>query len=353
MRLLLLPFSWLYGLVVRLRNLCYDKGWLRSVEFEFPIILMGNLSTGGTGKTPHVEMVLRMLRSKYTTAILSRGYKRQFKGFGIATPLSLVEDIGDEPKLFKYHFPDVEVAVCADRVEGVAQLLTDEPATRVIIMDDGFQHRRLKASMNILLTTWQKPWFRDHLLPAGSLREPVSGMRRAHIVIVTGCPSATTEAEMQNMRRKINPGAGQMVFFSGIRYGSLYPLFTDIETRSLDAHDAPVLLTGIAGVSALQNYLQDKYTRLVKCAFPDHHYFTEADIKRVRDMSGAHRTVITTEKDAMRLMESRALIVAAGLHIWVQPIEVVLLKDAELFEHIILSHVAEQASEMPGDRSED
>ncbi|MEZ5015242.1 MAG: tetraacyldisaccharide 4'-kinase [Chitinophagales bacterium] len=246
MRHLLWPFGILYAGITSLRNYFYDKGWLKTFAFDFPVILVGNLSTGGTGKTPHVEYIIRLLQSKYRVSVLSRGYKRALKGYAMATELSLVEDIGDEPKQIKQKFPDVEVAVSEDRVRGVYYILQDAPDTGVIVLDDGMQHRRITASLNILLTTYAKPYYKDHILPVGNLRETRKGADRARVIVVTKCPPQISDAEKTQIIRSIAPAAHQQVFFSCERYGDLYPLFAEQEITEMQKASAATLVSGIA-----------------------------------------------------------------------------------------------------------
>lgn len=337
MRWLLLPFAWLYGLVTGLRNLFFSNGWLRSFSFDFPIILVGNLSAGGTGKTPHIEYLIRLLKSDHKVATLSRGYKRTYTGFGIATELSRVEDIGDEPKQYKQKFPDVEVAVSIDRVMGVYQLLEDEPATQVILMDDGFQHRRIKAGLNILLTTWQKPFTRDQLIPVGRLRESRSGKRRAQVIIVTKCPADISAGQRQDMISELHLTSEQQVFFTTLTYGNVYPLFNTGQQMPVNAR--PLVVTGIAGNKAMLEHLRITYPQLERMSYADHHYFTAADIKNMQQRAGESKCIITTEKDAMRLMEQEEAITAAGLQVFVLPVEVTFIADGDKFDTMVKDYI--------------
>ena len=331
MRILLLPFSWIWSVLLILRNFLYNKGWLRSFEFDFPIILVGNLSTGGTGKTPHVEYLIRLLKKDRKVATLSRGYKRQMQGYGLATELSLTEDIGDEPKLFKQKYPDVEVAVDENRVEGVYYLLNDEPDVRVIIMDDGFQHRRIKAGFNIILTAYDHSYYKDFVLPAGNLREPRAGARRADCVIVTRCPVQLSEAEKTAIENKLHLTKDQRVYFTSLHYGEITPLFKMGEEDASPSGDEIFLLTGIANNRSLTDHLSGRFHTITPLKYPDHHYFSEQDLRFIQKKAGSG-CIITTEKDAMRLMEQEELIRELGLHIWVIPIEVKFLADGDRFD---------------------
>lgn len=339
MHFLLLPFAWIYGTVIRVRNFLYNRGWLRSFQFDFPIILTGNLSTGGSGKTPHTEYLIRLLRLKYRVTTLSRGYKRTYRGFGLATELSLVEDIGDEPKLYKQKYPDVEVAVSEDRVGGVYMLLQDAPETEVVLMDDGFQHRRITAGFNILLTTFGKPFFRDHLLPAGRLREHRHNARRAQVVIVTKCPNDITAEQRSTCEQQIKRYTAAPVFFTTYTYAALRPLFADQQLTAINGQKAAVLLTGIAGSAEVLQYMQTQHANISPMAYADHHYFTDNDIAHIAAKAQPSGIVITTEKDAMRLMEARTAIEQHGLSIFVQPIEVAFLGNAEAFDRLVLEYI--------------
>ncbi len=339
MRLLLLPFGLIYGLITSIRNFFYNKGWLRSFEFDFPIILVGNLSAGGTGKTPHVEYLIKALQDHYKVATLSRGYKRTMKGYGLATDLSLVEDIGDEPKLYKHKYPKTEVAVSENRVTGVYYLLNDEPETRVILMDDGFQHRRIKAGFNIILTTWQQPYFSDYMLPAGNLRESASGKKRGQVVIVTKCPADLTNDQRLRFKSQLNLENNQPVFFTQLAYGILYPLFIDQPVIQVQPADEVILLTGIAANKQLKQWVGERYKKVHVASFADHHYYTQNDLARLLTSFPTAKSIITTEKDAMRLMEQKDAIIKAGFSIFVLPVDVRFLGDEEAFLNLIHDYI--------------
>lgn len=339
MRLLLLPFSLIYGFVTIIRNFFYTKGWLRSFEFDFPIILVGNLSAGGTGKTPHVEYLIKVLQDQFKVATLSRGYGRSLKGYGLATELSLVEDIGDEPKLYKQKYPKTEVAVSENRVTGVYYLLNDEPDVQLIVMDDGFQHRRIKAGLNIILTTWQKPYFKDYLLPAGNLREISAGKKRAQVVIVTKCPPDLSNDDRIRLKAGLKLSPNQHVFFTCFEYGITYPLFIVQPTVALNPQDKVILLTGIAGNNQLNAWVSKKYKEVHVAAFSDHHYFTEKDFARLTSGFPDTKNIITTEKDAMRLMEQKEMILSLGYSVFVLPVDVRFLGEEEQFLNLVYDFV--------------
>ena len=246
----------------------------------------------------------------------------------------VVEDIGDEPKMYKQKHPDIEVAVHADRVEGVYLILQDEPDTQLILMDDGFQHRRIKAGYNILLTTFDKPFYKDYLLPAGNLREHRSAVRRAQTVIVTKCPDTITEEQMTEMRTAIQRYKQLPVHFTRYTYLQPRPLFADQPMQSIPAQSAVTLLTGIAGNWQLKAYLNKQYSQIMAMAFADHHYFTASDLQRIAAQT-QDGIIITTEKDAMRLMEVRESIDALQLAIFVQPVAVECISNEQALLHDI------------------
>ncbi len=336
-RKLLFPFSLIYWLLTSVRNYFYDKAWLRTFEFDFPIILFGNISTGGTGKTPHIEYLIRELKKDYKIATLSRGYKRKLKGYALATELSLVEDIGDEPKQFKQKFPEVEVAVSENRVNGVYYLLNDEPDVNVILMDDGFQHRRITAGLQIILTAYQHLFSDDMILPAGNLREPSSAKKRAHIVIVSKCPPGLNESEKNTIAQKLNLGRDQHLFFTTIAYGDMQPLFQDQQKTIFGKNDSYVLITGIADPKELKKYVAAKCNLIRSVSFSDHHYFTTGDISR---MGRETKYILTTEKDAMRLMEQKHAILHAGLSVFTVPAEVKFLFNGDTaFSQLVREYI--------------
>ena len=218
-RILLFPFSVLYAVIIWIRNWCYDKHILQSTSFNLPIICVGNLSAGGTGKSPMVEFLIKTLKNQFKVAVLSRGYKRKTSGYALAGEDSTALDIGDEPMLFHSKFPEIAVAVGEERIVAIPQLLHDRPGTEAIILDDAFQHRSVKAGLNIILTDYSNLFTRDWYLPTGDLRDERRSSRRAQIIVVTKCPEQLSEAQREETKREINPLPGQQLFFSTIRYG--------------------------------------------------------------------------------------------------------------------------------------
>ena len=303
-RYILFPFSIIYGFIIWLRNKLFDKNILRSATFNFPLICVGNLAVGGTGKTPMAEYLIRLLKNKYPVATLSRGYKRKTKGFAIADDNTTAVDIGDEPMQLHKKFPDITVAVAEERVVGIPQLLYEKPETKVIILDDAFQHREVRAGLNILLTEYEDLYTRDFPLPAGNLRDIKSSSKRAHIIIVTKCKQHLNEEERQSIIKELNPLSFQKVFFTKIEYSSSYHLFTK-ETRFIE-HDCNILLVcGIANPGPLKETLATYTDTYEMILFRDHYIFTIDDLKEIKKqfakIESANKIILTTEKDGVRL----------------------------------------------------
>ena len=315
----LLPLSWLYGLVVSIRNLMFDAGALKSKTFPLPVICVGNITVGGTGKTPHTEYLIRMLSEKHQVAVLSRGYKRQSEGYVLATPTTPMTDIGDEPYQMKHKFPQIHMAVDKDRCHGIAELMKKEvqPPTDVVILDDAYQHRYVKAGLNILLMDYHRLIYLDKLLPAGRLRESSSGTKRADIVIVTKCPRDITPIERKGIERSLNIENWQKIFFSTYTYPD--------NMKGIGSN--PLLVTGIASPEQMIYDLQKIVPEFDVMSFPDHHHFTENDINNIRTRAAG----LTTEKDSTRLH---------GLeNVKVIPIEVEFIDGKEEFDNIIRNYV--------------
>jgi tetraacyldisaccharide 4'-kinase len=303
-RYILFPFSVIYGFIIGVRNKLFDKNILRSASFNFPLICVGNLALGGTGKTPMTEYLIRLLRQKYTVATLSRGYKRKTKGFALADDTTTAIDIGDEPMQLHKKFPGVTVAVAEERVVGIPQLLHAKPETQVIILDDAFQHREVKAGLNILLTEYQKLYTRDFILPAGDLRDVKSSSMRADVIVVTKCKSHLNEEEKQTIIKELNPLNRQEVFFTKIEYGTPYHLFTK-EEKVLEPGSAILLICGIANPKPLKEILATYASNYEMLLFKDHHIFNIDDLKKIKkqfsQIESTNKMVLTTEKDGVRL----------------------------------------------------
>lgn len=321
-RILLLPFALLFGLVVAIRNWLYDKNILKSASFGLPLIGVGNLSVGGTGKSPMVEFLVLHLKEQYKVATLSRGYKRKTKGYALANENTSAIEIGDEPMQFYKKFPDVPIAIGEERLVAIPQLLHDRPETQVIILDDAFQHRAVKAGLNILLTDYGNLFTRDFFLPTGDLRDARSSYQRAEIIVVTKCPASLSEEEKRSIIQEIDPQKGQDVFFATIAYGAPYHI-TNRSTSSIDAETEVLLVTGIANPKPLKNFLEERLQTYHMMQYNDHHIFSIDDWrdmqKRFDSMEAPKKMMLTTEKDAMRLLKFSAEI--DGMPFYVIPIE--------------------------------
>jgi len=271
-----------------------------------PLICVGNLSVGGTGKSPMVEYLVGLLKDRFKVATLSRGYKRKTRGYALANPDTSALEIGDEPMQFHLKFPDVPVAVGEKRVEAVPQLLHDRPDTQAIILDDAFQHRSVTAGLNILLTDHANLFTRDFYLPTGDLRDLKSGYKRAQIIIVTKCPPDLSVAEKEKIIREIRPQEGQSVYFSFIEYGETYHLKANRSSGLSDKKEV-LLVTGIANPRPLKKLLEEQSKVYYMMQYPDHHIFTVDDLKDIRkrfdEMETTNKMILTTEKDAVRLVK--------------------------------------------------
>jgi tetraacyldisaccharide 4'-kinase len=319
-KILLAPFSLLYGIMMSLRDFFYRKGLLKSVEFNLPVISVGNLSVGGAGKTPHIEYIITLLRDYINIATLSRGYRRKTRGY------LEVQQVGDEPLQFKRKFPEVMVTVSESRSFGIPQIVSQRPETQLVLLDDAFQHRSVKPGMNILLTEYNHPFTRDYLLPSGRLREWRSGYERADIIIVSKCPPELSEAQREAYRKEINPLSHQQLYFSYYRYFRPYYIFDGRYRATLQPDWDVLLISAIARTEYLTDYLSDKVGTVRSLEFEDHHYFTKSDmgdLKRAYDqLTSPKKIIITTEKDAMRMEIHRQFLVDERLPIFALPVQV-------------------------------
>lgn len=297
LRKILFPFSILYGLITSIRNFLFDKGILKSYSFDLPIIAVGNLSVGGTGKTPQIEYLIRLLSPNYKIATLSRGYKRKSEGFVLADENSDASILGDEPFQFYKKFPNIQVAVDADRRNGIERLLKISQPD-IILLDDAFQHRKVKAGLYVLLTAYGDLYADDFILPAGNLRESRNGAERAKIIVVTKCPPDLSAKEQDRIQKKLKIDSDQKLCFTSIAYDE----FVFSEEKQLSVSEIkPVdklLLAGIAKPEPFFAYLQSENDVIL--TFPDHHHFTEKDIAEIKNKA-QDKKIITTEKDFVRL----------------------------------------------------
>ena len=345
----LLPFSWLYGLAVIIRNELFELNILKTRRFDIPVISVGNITVGGAGKTPHVEYLIRLLKDKMKVAVLSRGYKRKSRGYVLAGNNTPMREIGDEPYQMKIKFPNIRVAVDKKRCEGIDRLTTDEETkdTDVILLDDAFQHRYVQPGINILLVDYHRLIIYDKLLPAGRLREPLSGKHRADIVIITKCPDTLNPIDYRVLSKAMELYPFQQLYFTKLEYCTLEPIFhkglsiplTEIRGKNV------LLLTGIASPRQLETDI-NAYTgnnALTMLSFPDHHSFTQKDIRRINEAFAgmeAPRMIITTEKDQARLMGIETLSDDVKDNIYALPIKVRFMLDKEeTFNKKIISYV--------------
>ncbi len=345
---MLLPLSWIYGLIVRLRNFCFDLELLKEQEFSIPIISVGNITVGGTGKTPHIEYLIRLLRSEFKIAVLSRGYKRKTKGFILADEHSDSGLIGDEPLQIKSKFPEIVVAVDANRRNGIKQLLDSDNNIDLILLDDAFQHRYVKPGFSILLIDFNRPIINDFLLPAGQLREPASSRKRADIILITKSPSDLKAIDRRIIVKDLNLKNLQYLYFTSVIKDKPVPVFKDNPIKNysdLIFFDPSILLiAGIANPSELRKFAEEISINITEKYFPDHHVFTIKDISDIvsafNNLPGKEKILITTEKDASRFQNFPDLPEDLKNSMFYIPISVVFLnEDAENFNKQIISYV--------------
>ena len=335
--ILLGPFALLYGIGVSIHQFFYRKGILKSVSFDVPVIAVGNMTVGGTGKTPHTEYLIKILSPYLEIATLSRGYKRKSKGYLQVQKTMNAEMAGDEPLQFKRKFPDVVVGVSENRALGIPRLLMDKPDLQAILLDDAYQHYAVSPGMNILLTTYQRPFTKDFLLPAGQLREWRSGYQRADIILVTKCPKDLSIEAQQNTIKDINPLPHQRVFFTYYQYGLPYYLFNNQQRIKLDNEMDILLISAIARTDYLIDYLESNVNFVGTHTYEDHHYFSSTDMNNLKTtfekLESSKKIILTTEKDAMRLDLHRSFLIKNRLPIFVMPVEVgFLFNEATSFE---------------------
>ena len=339
-RPVLLPFSPFYGMGVRIRNLLFDLNILKSNRFSIPVISVGNITVGGTGKTPHVEYLIQLLRNDYKLAVLSRGYKRRTNHYILASKNSGISEIGDEPKQIKLKFPGIHVAVDSDRVHGIKTLIQSIHNLDLVILDDAYQHRYVKPGLSILLVDYNRPLFLDMMLPAGNLREPRSNLNRADIILVTKCPEILTSSQRGDFITRLHPNLKQDVYFTKFAYGSPIPVFPEKQVKSepltykhLRKKGTIMLVTGIASPQPLRKFLTDIATIKEEITFRDHHLFTLQDFKQIKstfkNIGGDEKYIVVTEKDAVRIRESNGVDKALKKVMYYIPVEVKFLAKGE------------------------
>lgn len=327
--IILAPFSWLYGAVMAFRNFCYDRGFRKSFAFEQAVISVGNLSLGGTGKTPMIEYLVRLLSKQYSIAILSRGYGRKTHGFRLANDAEDASTIGDEPLQFYKKFKGtIEVAVCEDRVEGITQLMSAKKSIRVILLDDAFQHRRVRPMFSILLTEFSKPFFKDFVLPRGRLRESREGAGRADVIVVTKCGTLSDESE-RHCRSQAHVYSEKPIYFSKIGY-----------IKPVSLGDSPikkevVLVTGIANSKPMIDHIREKVAVRYHFEYGDHHEYSIGEIEQIQSKATAiSASILTTEKDFVKI-ESKV-----DKKLWFYlPIETQFVKNGSEFDEIVVQKI--------------
>ena len=347
----LYPFSFMYGIGVRVRNKMFDWGILQSRRFDIPIISIGNITVGGTGKTPQTEYLIKLLREEFRIAVLSRGYKRKSKGFFLAKEDTPAQIIGDEPYQMKKKFPEICMAVDKNRCHGIDELLKgkQDNLLDVILLDDAFQHRYVQSGINILLIDFYRLICDDTLLPAGRLREPASSKHRANIVVVTKCPTHIKPMDFRIISKQLNLYPYQRLYFTSFRYKELYPLFSEKElpTRTLDSlkvDEQILLLTGIASPQQLIQDLESYNKNIHALTFEDHHNFTKNDLRLLKktfdELPGNKKIIITTEKDAARIIQYSYLDDSLKEAFYTLPIEVEFLQEQQdTFNENIIGYV--------------
>ena len=341
-RVLLLPLAVIYGFIIFIRNRLFDKQYLKSATFNFPLICVGNLAVGGTGKSPMVEYLIELLKGNYKIATLSRGYKRRTKGYALANQYTTALEIGDEPMQFHSKFPDIAVASCEERIVGIPHLLQDVPGLQAIILDDAFQHRIVQAGLNILLTECSNLYAHDFFLPTGDLRDEWASAKRAQIILVTKCPYDLSAEMKQKIIRTLKPDAMQKVFFTTIEYGIPYHIFNHGDEWHITPKDEVLLVCGIANPKPLKEYLHEKAHTYYQQDYSDHHIFSIDDLneikKRFEEMTAKDKLILTTEKDAVRLIKFTEQL--ALLPMYVLPIRhYFLFEEGEQFNELVTDFI--------------
>ena len=351
LKALLFPLSILYGLIVSIRNMLFDLNILSSTEFKIPIISVGNITVGGTGKTPHIEYLITLLKDDYNLATLSRGYKRKSKGFIIADQNATATLIGDEPMQIKRKFNDITVSVDNKRVHGVKGLLKSEIGNNLsaILLDDAFQHRYIKPGLSILLIDYNRPITKDFILPYGSLRESPEEKSRANILIVSKAPPDMTPIERRIIVNDLKLQPYQNLYFTCLEYGNLQAVFSKdaitLENEDWGKENFSILLvTGIANPESLRDYLDDFSDNIDELNFPDHHSFSQKDIntieERFANLNGENKIIITTEKDATRIFEMKIEQDDIRKHLFYVPLRIKFLNDDKSnFDKQILNYI--------------
>ena len=350
LRSLLIPFSLLYGLIVSIRNLLFDFNILSITEFKIPIISVGNITVGGTGKTPHIEYLINLLKDDFKLATLSRGYKRKSKGFLLADEKSTTNQLGDEPMQIKRKFPGILVSVDRKRVNGVKSLLKSENGNNLdaVLLDDAFQHRSIKAGLSVLLIDYNRPITRDYIMPYGRLRESAHEKDRANIIIVSKSPENMTPIERRIIVKELNLLPYQSLYFTCLNYGNLEPVFEEdaiaISEDWANDNSSILLVTGIANPKPLRKYLENFSDTVEELKFPDHYAFVQKDLDLIQQkydqLEGENKIIITTEKDATRFFDMQISQDSIRKHLFYIPLRIKFLNDDKsMFDNQILNYV--------------
>ena len=349
LRLLLLPFSIIYWLITGLRNVLYNTGIFKTRKFFIPVITVGNMDVGGAGKSPMTEYLIRLFKSEYHLAVLSRGYGRKTTGFINSNQLNLkvkvpfADKIGDEPAQFRQKFPDITVAVCEDRVAGIKQLKVEH---NLIILDDAYQHRAVKGAISILMFDYNKLNHFHIVLPAGDLREPFFGKRRANIFVISKCPGKLPTDEQEDILKRLKPAINQKIYFTAISYEPLKNMNNTPAGVTITNATTVFLLTGIANPDPMVRYIKEHTEHIIHHNYPDHHPFTLKNITKLAgefsDCTAHHKVIVTTEKDAQRLIDPKLSSLVDKLGILVLPIGIEFLNDAKAqFDMLLTNNVRE------------
>ncbi len=332
LRFLLIPASWVYGWVVRLRNYLFDAGLIRSEKFPIPIICVGNLTVGGTGKTPMSEMIIDYMSRRHRVALLSRGYGRRTKGYLEVSTSAHYRDVGDEPLQIKLKFPETLVVVCEKRAEGIRRIMQEHPEVELIILDDGFQHRLVSPQVNVVMIDATRPLAEDKFLPYGSLRDDVSQLHRAHYFVVTKCPDNMTPIERRLMRKNLVCVAYQKVYFTHMESFRPKPLYPEVAgERGLQRGSRVIALSGIGNPQPFHKSLEREYQVVERVVLEDHHVYRMRDVKMLMALIKEHEdaTIITTEKDAVKFAHSKRIPEELQRRFYYLPINIAFTEDSE------------------------
>lgn len=329
----LAPISWIYGLVLSIRNRLYDSGIRKSIRYDIPVICVGNITVGGTGKTPMCELLISHFREKYNIALLSRGYGRKTKGYREVTLKSSYRNVGDEPKLIKMKYPDTVVVVCEDREEGIGRIHKEHPDVNLILMDDGFQHRRIEPRLNVLMVDYTRPIDKDRMLPLGTLRDKPEQVRRAHYVVVTKCPSNMTPLDRRIARKRLELLPFQCLFFTRLISSPLRPAFPDdAGDKPIPAGHSVIAMAAIGNPAPFIENIKSRYNLVDELLFRDHHPYHVRDLHKMKSAlkkAPEDTIIITTEKDAVKLGSGTKIPPALRAMIYIQPIQTTFIEESK------------------------